>query len=60
MTQTINLICFNCIHFRKFSGGCDAFPESIPDEILQTNKHDKPLQKQKNKIVYEKGEPKSE
>ncbi len=58
MTDTKNLICFNCIHFRPVAGGCEAFPEGIPDEILQDNKHDKPLPDQNNKIVFEEGEPK--
>jgi hypothetical protein len=53
MTTTINLICFKCKHFREIEGGCDAFPDDIPDEILTTNKHDKPLKEQKNKIVFE-------
>ncbi len=53
MTETIKLICYNCKHFRQFEGGCDAFPDDIPDEILQTNEHSKPLKDQKNKIVFE-------
>lgn len=58
MTDTLNLICFNCIHFRPMAGGCDAFPKGIPDEVLRTNDHGKPLPEQKNKIVFEAGEPK--
>lgn len=57
MTQTLNLICFKCKHFRPIRGGCDAFPGGIPDKILQENEHDKPLPEQKNKIVFEPGEP---
>lgn len=55
MSETIDLICFKCKHFRKFEGGCDAFPDGngIPMQILETNKHDKPLKEQKNKIVFE-------
>lgn len=57
MTETIDLICRNCKHFRPLAGGCDAFPEDIPDEILLTNEHSKPLKGQKNKIVFEHGAP---
>lgn len=53
MTQTIDLICFNCKHWVAVEG-CKAFPDGIPDEILQTNKHDKPLPDQKNNLVFEK------
>jgi len=53
MTDTVNLICFECKHFRPEAGGCTAFPEGIPDEILQTNEHSKPLKEQDNKIVFE-------
>lgn len=56
MTETIDLICYKCKHFRPLSGGCDAFPDGIPDEILQTNEHAKPLPEQKNNIVFEAGE----
>lgn len=55
MSETINLICLDCKHFRKFEGGCDAFPDDngIPQEIIQKNKHDKPIKGQKNNIVFE-------
>lgn len=53
MTDTLNLICNNCKHFDVFGGGCKAFPENIPDEILMENKHDKPLPEQENNIVFE-------
>jgi len=55
--ETKNLICFHCKHYKKIAGGCDAFPDGIPDEILLSNKHDKPLQEQKNTIIFEAGEP---
>jgi hypothetical protein len=50
-----NLICFKCKHFREFSGGgCDAFPEGIPDEITSgENEHKEILKDQKNDIVFE-------
>jgi len=38
------------------SGGCDAFPDGIPDEILENNKHSKPIKSQNNKIVFKKGQ----
>lgn len=49
--ETINLNCFNCKY--KLSFGCAAFPEGIPDEILMTNEHDKPLPQQQNELVFE-------
>ncbi len=52
--ETENLICFNCIHFDRFGGGCDAFPDGIPDVITSgENKHSKPLPDQDNDIVFE-------
>lgn len=55
--EAINLICLTCKHLRTISGGCDAFPGDIPDEIVGGwNKHRKPLPGQKNNIVYEEGE----
>jgi len=51
-----NFICIKCQHFRMLSGGCDAFPDGIPDEILENNKHNKPIPGQNNKIVFKKGE----
>jgi hypothetical protein len=52
--QAKDLICFKCKHFRMFEGGCDAFPDGIPDEItIGTNQHKKPLPNQKNNIVFE-------
>lgn len=51
--EAIEFICSNCKHFRRFEGGCDAFPEGIPDEIDTPGSHDKPLPDQGNNIVYE-------
>lgn len=51
MTQTINLICFNCKHY-TITEGCAAFPDGIPDEILVENAHDKPLPNQGNDLVF--------
>lgn len=48
MTETKNLICFKCKHFRHVEGGCEAFPDGIPAKILLTNKHDNPIKEQKN------------
>ena len=53
MTETINLICFKCKHFREIKRGCDAFPDGIPDKILTSNEHSKPLKVQENQIVFE-------
>jgi len=58
MNEAIDLICCHCIHLRTSSGGCDAFPGDIPDEIVGGwNKHRKPLPGQGNKIVFEEGTP---
>jgi hypothetical protein len=52
--EAVQLVCFKCKHFRRFEGGCDAFPDGIPDEITSgENKHLKPLPNQDNKIVFE-------
>lgn len=57
MTSVKNLICFNCKH-KKFNDiGCMAFKEGIPDEIIVSNDHSKPLPDQKNDIVFEEGDP---
>ena len=49
-----DLVCFKCKHYDEIEGNCEAFKE-IPSSILSgKNKHDKPLLKQKNKIVFEK------
>lgn len=57
MTDTIDLICFECKHYRGDAGGCDAFPDGIPDVILETNNHDEPLPDQGNDIIFEPIEP---
>ena len=57
MTTIKDLICFNCKH-KKFNDiGCAAFKEGIPDEILLSNNHSKPLPNKKNDIVFEEGDP---
>ena len=50
-----NFICIKCKHFRILSGGCDAFPDGIPEDVLFENKHNKKLPEQDNDIVFEKG-----
>jgi hypothetical protein len=55
--ELINSICFHCVHFREFSGGCDAFPDGIDDFVLETNEHNKPIPGQKNDIIFEYGTP---
>jgi hypothetical protein len=55
--EAVNLICFKCKHFKRLEGGCDAFPNGIPDEITSgQNEHSKPLSFQQNNIVFEDGE----
>lgn len=53
MTTTRDLICLKCVHFNSFGVGCDAFPDGIPDQILITNRHSKPIPNQGNNIVFE-------
>ena len=52
-------ICHKCKHFRPFQGGCDAFPDGIPNEISSgiQETHDVPTPDQENDIVFEEGEP---
>jgi hypothetical protein len=57
MTETVNLICEKCKHFKPVQGGCTAFPGGIPDSILFSNSHSKPTKGQKNQIVFEPGNP---
>ncbi|MDZ4709352.1 MAG: hypothetical protein SH818_13220 [Saprospiraceae bacterium] len=53
MTDTINLICWTCKHLDDINGGCKAFPDGIPDEVLVSNEHSKRLPDQLNDIVFE-------
>lgn len=51
--ERIDLICFKCIHFGKPLGGCKAFSNGIPNEILINNMHDRPIDGQNSNIVFE-------
>ena len=52
--EAVDLVCFKCKNFRRFRGGCLAFPAGIPDQITSgQNEHSKPLKGQRNKIVFE-------
>ena len=52
--EAVKLICFGCKHLRLDEGGCDAFPDGIPDEITSgENDHSTPLPDQENDIVFE-------
>lgn len=53
MENKDNFICFKCKHKFKWELGCEAFPEGIENQILLTNEHDKPLEYQKNDVVFE-------
>jgi hypothetical protein len=58
--QAVKLVCFSCKHFRLY-GGCDAFPDGIPDEITSgKNEHSIPLADQDNDIVFEPKEKRNE
>lgn len=53
--NTKKLICFNCEHFSDDVLGCKAFPEGIPNAILNgNNKHKKPLRGQKNELTFKR------
>jgi hypothetical protein len=56
--EAVDLVCFNCLHFDFIKGGCKAFPTGIPSEITSgRNKHLKPLNEQKNDIIFKPIEP---
>lgn len=51
--EAVELICSTCKYFNRADGGCDAFPDGIPDEITSgENNHSKPLPDQQNDLVY--------
>lgn len=50
-------VCDKCVHFRILSGGCDAFPNGIPNSVLVANEHSNPIRGQDNDIVFELGDP---
>ena len=56
MTPDRDLICFKCKHCNQFDSGCKAF-KNIPMQIIETNKHDKPLPEQKNNLFFVEGTP---
>jgi hypothetical protein len=46
-------ICAKCLH-KKIGPFCNAFPNGIPDIILNgDNNHKSPIPKQQNNIVFE-------
>ena len=52
--KAFSLVCFKCRNFRRFQGGCLAFPNGIPDQITSgQNQHSQPLIGQTNSIVFE-------
>ena len=45
-------ICNYCKYYNQ-DGTCQAFPERIPDEILEgKNNHSRPLPEQQNTIIF--------
>ena len=46
-------ICLRCAHLFEFKTGCEAFPEGIPNEILISGKHFKPVPGQINNLVFQ-------
>jgi hypothetical protein len=53
--EPVDFICARCKHFRRIEGGCDAFPDGIPDEVFEDN-HSKPPPDQGNDMVFEKSD----
>jgi hypothetical protein len=48
-----SLICDLCQHILIRRYTCEAFPQGIPEEILnKKNNHSKPLSEQGNEIVF--------
>lgn len=53
--ERVNLICLQCEHYTPLEGGCKAFPFAsggVPEEIIENNRHDKPLPGQTNDLVF--------
>ena len=44
-----------CAHKDLIEFGCKAFPDGIPDEILISGKHFKPVSGQINNLVFQEG-----
>lgn len=52
-----NILCRKCKHRRPILGGCDAFPDGIPQQIVNGQiEHTKVIEGQKNDIVFEEQE----
>jgi len=47
-----NHICMRCAHNYSIEFGSKAFPDGIPDEILISGKHFKPVPGQINNLVF--------
>lgn len=51
--QVYSSVCSKCIHFKLESFTCKAFPDEIPDKLLEGKiKHDKPLPEQNNNVIF--------
>lgn len=49
-----DLICMQCKNFKNHAGtGCLAFPDGIPNSILDSNIHDKPIKGQGNDLIFD-------
>jgi hypothetical protein len=49
--------CPNCKHVNLLEYSCPAFPDIIPIDVWNgTTKHDKLIDGQKEKIIFEQGE----
>ena len=52
----IEFSCYNCKHLHDNEISCDAFPDQIPDSIINgPRKHDKRLFGQDNDVFFERG-----
>lgn len=51
-SKTAIRICEKCQHFIPVLNSCNAFPDGIPMIIIESNRHDKPVDGQKNSLVF--------
>lgn len=52
-------VCFSCKHYNVNKNTCTAFPDGVPDDMLNGNlgDHNEKLEGQTGETVYKKGEP---
>lgn len=51
-------LCLNCKWRRPISGGCEAFPDGIPNEFSRgIEEHREPVEGQRGEFVFKEGDP---